>query len=250
MDQDAFYLINHFWARPWLDVAMAAASSWDLWWPFLIVGGLAVLGFGGFHARVMVLVAGIAVGVTDGIVVDSLKHIVGRPRPHEVLVGARTLDLAKARPWLLTLDLAKVRPWFLAPGQPLKGDDQAIEIEVAPPRFLALGRPLKERYSHPENPPARGNSFPSGHASNNFALATVVMLFYRRWGWLAFVPAALVSYSRIYVGSHWPMDVLVSCFLGAGIAFLVASGLESCWRRWGAKMLPALHAAHPSLIKP
>ncbi len=214
MDQDAFYLINHFWARPWLDAVMAVASSWDFWWPFLVVGGLAVLVFGGFHARVMVVVAGLAVGVTDGIVVHALKEMVGRPRPHEVLVGARTLDLAKARP-----------------------------------RILALGKPLKENYSRPGAPPARGNSFPSGHASNNFALATVVAVFYRRWGWLAYFPAALVSYSRIYVGSHWPLDVLVSCFLGAAGALLVVAALEACWRRWGARVLPSLRAAHPSLTK-
>lgn len=213
MDQDAFYLINHYWACPWLDMAMAAASSWDFWWPFLLAGGLGVLIFGGFHARTMLLVAGISVGVTDGIVVDSLKTIVSRPRPHEVMVGVRTLDLAKAKP-----------------------------------RFLALGKPLHEEYSQPGIRPSQGNSFPSGHASNNFALATVVAVFYRRRGWLAFVPASIVAYSRIYVGSHWPLDVLVSCFLGAGIAFLVMAAMEGCWRRWGKRCLPPLYSAHPSLI--
>jgi len=213
MDQEALYLINHTWASPWLDIVMAAASSWDFWWPFLLAGGLAVFFFGGWRARTLLLVAGIAVGVTDGIVVDSIKEMVARPRPHEVLVGVRTLDLAKAKP-----------------------------------RFMALGKPLHEEYSHPGIRPSKGNSFPSGHASNNFALATVVAVFYRRWGWLAFLPASLVSYSRIYVGSHWPLDVIVSCFLGAGIAYLVMAAMEACWRRWGARWLPGLHSAHPSLI--
>ncbi|MEI6034231.1 MAG: phosphatase PAP2 family protein [Verrucomicrobiae bacterium] len=215
MDQDAFYFINHFLARPGLDVLMAVASSWDFSWPFLMAGGLGVLIFGGFHARAMVLVAGVSVGMTDGAVVNPLKHMVGRPRPHEILSGARTLDLAKARP-----------------------------------RFLALWQPLKENYSRPGSPPARGNSFPSGHATNVFALATVAAVFYRRWGWLAYFPAALVSYSRIYVGSHWPLDILFSCFLGTGIALLSARALEACWRHWGAKALPQVCAAHPSLIAP
>lgn len=213
MDQEAFYLINHFWAHPALDMTMAVASSWDFWWPFLVVGGLAVLAFGGFRARMMLLAIGLSIGITDGVVVDTLKNLVGRPRPHEVLVGARTLDLAKAKP-----------------------------------RFLATGRPLKEEYSQPGIRPTHGNSFPSGHASNNFAMATVVAVFYRRWGWLAFLPAALVAYSRIYVGSHWPSDVIVSCFLGAGIAFLVVACLDGAWRRWGAKWFPAWHGKHPSLI--
>lgn len=213
MDERAFYLINHSWAVPGLDLTMAVASSWDFWWPFLVVAGGAVLVRGGFHARAMVLVAALAVGVTDGIVVDTLKEIVGRPRPHEVLVGARTLDLAKARP-----------------------------------RFLAVGQPLREEFSQPGICPPHGNSFPSGHAANNFALATVLALFYRRWGWLAFLPASLVSYSRIYVGSHWPLDVLVSCLLGTGIALLVVAAIELGWRRWGRRWLPAWHASHPSLL--
>lgn len=215
MDQAALYLINHTWASPWLDLVMAVASSWDFWWPFLLAGGLVVLIFGGWHARRMVLLAGIAVGVTDGVVVDSIKGMVSRPRPHEVLAGVRTLDLAKAKP-----------------------------------RLLALGKPLREEYSQRGIQASRGNSFPSGHAANNFALATVVAVFYRRWGWLAFLPASLVAYSRIYVGSHWPLDVLVSCFLGAGISTLVMAAAETCWRRWGRRLLPDLHAKHPSLIAP
>ncbi|MFA7344703.1 MAG: phosphatase PAP2 family protein [Terrimicrobiaceae bacterium] len=213
MDQEAFYLINHSWACPVLDMVMAVASSWDFWWPFLVVGGLAILVFGGGRARMMLLAVGVSIGITDAVVVDSLKRIVGRPRPHEELVGARTLDLAKAKP-----------------------------------RFLALAKPLKEKYSEPGIRPLRGNSFPSGHASNNFAMATVVAVFYRRWGWLAFLPASLVAYSRIYVGSHWPADVLVSCFLGAGIALFVVAGLDAAWRKWGGRWFPSWHARLPTLL--
>ena len=213
MDQEAFYLINHYWEHPALDRVMAVASSWDFWWPFMLAAGLAILAFGGFRARMMLLAVGLSIGLTDAVVVDSLKHLVGRLRPHEVLVGARTLDLAKAKP-----------------------------------RFLALGKPLKVEYSHPGIPPARGNSFPSGHAANNFAMATVVAIFYGRRGWLAFLPAAIVAYSRIYVGSHWPADVLVSCFLGAGIAFIVVAGLVAAWRKWGGHRFPSWHAEHPSLL--
>ena len=213
MDQEAFYLINHYWEHPALDRVMAVASSWDFWWPFMLAAGLAILAFGGFRARMMLLAVGLSIGLTDAVVVDSLKHLVGRLRPHEVLVGARTLDLAKAKP-----------------------------------RFLALGKPLKVEYSHPGIPPARGNSFPSGHAANNFAMATVVAIFYGRRGWLAFLPAAIVAYSRIYVGSHWPLDVLVSCFLGAGIALFVVAGLGAAWRKWGGHCFPSWHAGHPTLL--
>lgn len=214
MDQHVFFLINRTWARPELDRVMAVASSWDFWWPVLVVLGLVVLICGGFRARSMALAVGLSIGLVDAVVVDSLKEIVGRPRPHEVLEGARTLDLAKARP-----------------------------------RLLAITKPLKEEFSTSGLVPKHGNSFPSGHAANNFAFATVVAVFYRRWGWLAFLPAALVSYSRIYVGSHWPLDVLVSAFLGAGCALLVVSTMAWAWSRWGARWLPRIWVNHPALVR-
>jgi len=213
MDQHIFFLINHTWAHPGWDLVMAAASSWDLWWPFLVIGCILMLVLGGFRARAMLVAVGLAVGITDGLVVDSLKEMVGRPRPHEVLEGVRTLDLAKARP-----------------------------------RFLALAKPLKQEYSNPGILPPHGNSFPSGHAANNFTMATVVFLFYRRRGWLAFIPAALVSYSRIYVGSHWPLDVLVSCFIGAGIALLVVSALGRVWPKLAKRWAPRLYERQPRFL--
>jgi undecaprenyl-diphosphatase len=214
MDQHLLYLINRTWATPVLDHAMAAASSWDFWWPLAVIGGLLLIGFGGWRGRAFLLVAGISIGVTDGLVVDSLKNLVARPRPHEVLKGVRTLDLQKASP-----------------------------------RVLALTKPLKEEFSESRVYPPGGNSFPSGHASNNFALATVCALFYRRWGWLAYFPAAFVSYSRIYVGSHWPLDVLVSCFLGAGIAMLVVAVMEALWKSVAPRVVPSIYSAHPSLYQ-
>lgn len=213
MDQQIFFLINAHWAAPWLDMPMALASSWDFWWPFLVAGGLALAIFGGFKGRVFLLVAGLSVGITDGIVVDSLKEIVGRPRPHEAVPGVRTLDLAKASP-----------------------------------RFLAIAKPLKEEFSVSRLLPPHGNSFPSGHASNNFALATVVTVFWRRRGWLAFFPAALVSYSRIYVGSHWPLDVAVSALIGAGIALLVCAAAQALWRKIAPRFAPSLFFTHPDLF--
>lgn len=213
MDQQLLFLINRSWVNPVADYIMAAASSFDLWWPFLLILGIVAAIFGGFRMRVMLLTIGLAIGITDALVVDSLKQMVGRPRPHDMLEGVRSLDLAKAKP-----------------------------------RFLALGQPLKEGYSVARIQALGGNSFPSGHSANNFAVAAVVFIFYRRWGWVVFLPATLVSYSRIYVGSHWPLDVLVSCLIGAGIGVLTAVAVEALWRRFGASWLPKLQEQHPSLL--
>lgn len=51
-------------------------------------------------------------------------------------------------------------------------------------------------------------SFPSSHAANIFALATAGSYYYRRAAILLFSLALVVGYSRVYVGVHYPFDVL------------------------------------------
>lgn len=68
-----------------------------------------------------------------------------------------------------------------------------------------------------------GLSFPSSHAANNFAAATVIGHWYpnQRWYWVGF--ASLVALSRPYVGVHYPSDILggmvVGIIIGSGISF-------------------------------
>jgi len=62
-------------------------------------------------------------------------------------------------------------------------------------------------------------SFPSGHTSRVFAMATLIAFgTRRRVGAVAFVFAALVGLSRIYLGLHWPSDVLAGAVLGMALA--------------------------------
>jgi undecaprenyl-diphosphatase len=68
--------------------------------------------------------------------------------------------------------------------------------------------------------------FVSSHASNTFALAIFLSVFFKKNIWyfapLAFFWAALVSYSRVYLGVHYPGDVLAGAMLGAGLGFVFA----------------------------
>ncbi len=63
-------------------------------------------------------------------------------------------------------------------------------------------------------------SFPSSHAANITSSMLFLSLVYRRWMALPLTVMVLVSFSRIYIGVHWPLDVAVGMALGAVIAIL------------------------------
>jgi membrane-associated phospholipid phosphatase len=62
-------------------------------------------------------------------------------------------------------------------------------------------------------------SYPSGHAAAAFSTALVLGLSYRRLhGWvLALAGAGLIAFSRVYLGHHYPSDILGGAIIGAGI---------------------------------
>lgn len=64
--------------------------------------------------------------------------------------------------------------------------------------------------------------FPSSHAANTFGVAVLLNLVLRkRWVLCLFLWAAWVSYSRIYLGVHYPGDVLVGALIGSACGWLV-----------------------------
>ena len=124
------------------------------------------------------------------------------------LVAAAVLALLWRRPWIFVLVAAS----DLVADLVSYGLRQWIDRQ-RPPLVYPEPKPLV-------HVPHSG-SFPSGHASIAFACATVLAWYAPRLAVPAFVLAAAIAWSRVYVGVHWPLDVLG----GAALGVLVATAL-------------------------
>jgi undecaprenyl-diphosphatase len=65
------------------------------------------------------------------------------------------------------------------------------------------------------------HSFPSGHAASSFACATVLAAFAPTLRWPLFILAAAIAWSRVYVGVHFPLDVLAGAAWGLAIGIVI-----------------------------
>jgi len=63
-------------------------------------------------------------------------------------------------------------------------------------------------------------SFPSSHALNNFAAATFLSLFFNKYKYIFVSAAVLISISRVYLGLHYPSDIIGGAALGFLLGYL------------------------------
>lgn len=89
-------------------------------------------------------------------------------------------------------------------------------------------------------------SFPSAHATNSFGCAVFLSWALPRWRWAYFALSALVSVSRVFVGVHYPGDLLGGVALGTLIAGAVVYGFGKIpgGRRGGVLARPAMGRRH------
>ena len=84
-------------------------------------------------------------------------------------------------------------------------------------------------------------SFTSSHATNHFALAMFIMMtlqpLLKKYTYLFFVWAGLISYAQIYVGVHYPLDVLVGTLIGITLGYTFAK----LYLKWNDKLTISSH---------
>jgi membrane-associated phospholipid phosphatase len=72
-----------------------------------------------------------------------------------------------------------------------------------------------------------GYSFPSTHATDHFAMAFfLILVFYKKWRWIwfwAILWASAISFARVYVGVHYPIDVFCGALYGILVGWLFAA---------------------------
>lgn len=74
-------------------------------------------------------------------------------------------------------------------------------------------------------------SFPSEHALFFFGLATAVYLYERRWGWVFYLGALIVSVARVVAGIHYVSDIAAGALLGVLVAVGVNRVVEAALAR-------------------
>ena len=195
LDTDLFRFINLTLMNPLLDWLMPFVSgnerSRAIFLPLAALAAVALCWKGGARGRVFVLMLVLGLAVSDGLVCNTLKHALARPRPFLTLPEAHCL----------------------------------------------AGK-------------GGSGSMPSSHAANWCAMAMVAWIYYRRKAWWLWPLAALVSFSRVYNGVHYPGDVVAGAILGAGSGAAVVLVCHALWGWAGRKWFPLWWEALPSLTQP
>lgn len=109
--------------------------------------------------------------------------------------------------------------WFFAPFLFAGGASYLISEIILKP-LVGRVRPSLEMGAIIVGTQSNDPSFPSGHATIAFAMATVLSRVEPRWKLWLYLVATLIALSRVFLGQHYPLDVLAGSLLGWGIGII------------------------------
>lgn len=119
---------------------------------------------------------------------------------------------------ILILKEEKKDHWFLAPIAAAGGTSWLLVEKIIKP-WAVRSRPALEIGAIIVGDGRTDFSFPSGHATIAWAMAVVLSRKEPKWRWLFYTLAFLISFSRIYLGKHYPLDVVAGALLGTAIGY-------------------------------
>ena len=130
--------------------------------------------------------------------------------------------------WILTVCYDKSNRWKLAliPLVIILVDQSGLwlkKIVLRPRPFVIMN---SEIIHHLVEPSGAYFSFPSNHAANNAALAIVFSTVYHHLRFIFWGLAITVMFSRVYIGVHYPLDVISGCILGSFYGILLVRGWD------------------------
>ena len=137
-------------------------------------------------------------------------------------VGSYGLVWALLGIWLFIREERKDR-WFIFQFVCSAVSSFAVAELLLKP-MIARPRPFTQLVTVVVGRVSDGFSFPSGHATFAFALSYVLARKEPRYTRWIYALAVAISLSRIYLGQHYPADVLAGSLLGGSIGYIVTSG--------------------------
>ena len=204
-DREIFTTLNEQWHTPFLDALMPFLTNLNKTIGFWVVVVLLLIAFwkgGGQRGRVVVVLLAVMMPGTDVFSSQVAKRIYYRRRP--------CCPIA----------------YVAGSGSPTPASDLRTAT-------LANSEIPGDRILPPGAHPLTSSSFPSSHSATMASLATILVWAFRKrtkWVWLALLLPLVIGYSRIYVGVHYPTDVLGGWLLGFGLAAL-ACRVASHWEQ-------------------